>query len=184
VSKPLTWFGINVRVTRLPQFSSIFFFTTVFLSLVQSVPLQCASPASLASPSSYPFLHLLSSTSPLESVHSDVWTSPVPSLSRCKYYVVFVDEFSWFSWLYPLFNKSDVLSCFIKFKLLVENLFDTKIKYLQSDNGGEYTSTAFKQFLNQNGIFHRLTCPHTSKQNGIAERKHRYILETELSLLA
>jgi len=98
--------------------------------------------------------------------------------------VVFVDEFSWFSWLYPLFNKSDVLSCFIKFKLLVENLFDTKIKYLQSDNGGEYTSTAFKQFLNQNGIFHRLTCPHTSKQNGIAERKHRYILETELSLLA
>jgi hypothetical protein len=35
-----------------------------------------------------------SSSNTLEVVHSDVWTSPVPSLSRCKYYVVFVDEYS------------------------------------------------------------------------------------------
>jgi len=124
------------------------------------------------------------STKPLEVIHSDVWTSPAPSLSGCKFYVLFVDEFSRFSWLYPLFNKSDVLSCFIKFKLLVENLIDTKIKYFQSNNGGEYTSTAFKQFLTNNGIFHRLTCPHTSQQNGIAERKHRHIVETGLTLLA
>jgi hypothetical protein len=81
-------------------------------------------------------------------------------------------------------NKSDVLTCFIKFKLLVENLFDTHIKYLKSDNGGEYTSIAFKKFLSQNGIFHRLTSPHTSQQNGIAERKHRHILETGLTLPA
>jgi transposase InsO family protein len=78
-------------------------------------------------------------------------------------------------------NKSDVFLCFIKFKLLVENLFSTKIKYLQSDNDGEYTSTNFKQFLSQHGIFHCLTCPHTSQQNGIAKRKHRHILETGLT---
>jgi hypothetical protein len=81
-------------------------------------------------------------------------------------------------------NKSDVLPYFIKFKLLVEIFFDTHIKYLQSDNGGEYTSIAFKNFLSQNGIFHRLTCPHTSQQNGIAERKHHHVLETGLTLLA
>jgi hypothetical protein len=124
------------------------------------------------------------STKPLEVIHSDVWTSPVPSLSGCKFYIIFVDEFSRFSWLYPLFNKSDVLSCFIKFKLLVENLFDTKVKYFQSDSGGEYTSTAFRQFFTNNDNFHRLTCPHTSQQNGIAERKHHHIVETGLTLLA
>lgn len=29
-----------------------------------------------------------------------------------------------------------------------------------------------------------MTCPHTSQQNGIAERKHRHIVETGLALLA
>jgi hypothetical protein len=35
-----------------------------------------------------------SSSSPLEIIHSDVWTSPVPSLSGCKYYVLFVDKYN------------------------------------------------------------------------------------------
>lgn len=29
-----------------------------------------------------------------------------------------------------------------------------------------------------------MSCPHTSQQNGIAERKHRHIVETGLALLA
>jgi hypothetical protein len=124
------------------------------------------------------------STSPLELIHSDVWTSSISSLSGCKYYVLFVDDYSRFTWLYPLINKSDVYQCFVKFTLLVENLFSSKIKQLQTDNGGEYTSALFKQFLSQHGIFHRMTCPHTSQQNGIAERKHRHIMEMGLTLLA
>jgi transposase InsO family protein len=121
---------------------------------------------------------------PLELIHSDVWISPIPSLSGCKYYAIFVDDYSRFTWLYPILNKSEVYQCFVTFKLLVENQFDTKIKQFQSDNGGEYTSIQFKQYLSQNGVFHRLTCPHTSQQNGIAERKHRHILEVGLTLLA
>jgi transposase InsO family protein len=113
-----------------------------------------------------------------------VWTSPISSLSGCKYYVLFVDDYSRFTWLYPLLNKSDVYQCFVKFTLLVENLFSSKIKQLQTNNGGEYTSALFKQFLAQHGIFHKLTCPYTSQQNGIAERKHRHIMEMRLTLLA
>jgi len=124
------------------------------------------------------------STRPLELVHSDVWTSHVASLSGCKFYVLFVDDYSRFTWLYPILNKSDVYQSFVKFKLLAENLFSTKIQKFQSDNGGEYTSTLFKQFLAQHGILHRLTCPHTSQQNGIAERKHRHVVEMGLTLLA
>jgi histone deacetylase 1/2 len=36
----------------------------------------------------------------------------------------------------------------------------------------------------ENGIFHRRTCPHTSQQNGTAERKHRHIVDMGLTLLA
>jgi len=42
----------------------------------------------------------------------------------------------------------------------------------------------FSKFLVDHGIFPRTTCPHASQQNGIPERKHRLIIETELSLLA
>jgi transposase InsO family protein len=124
------------------------------------------------------------STHPLELIHSDVWTSPVVSIGGCKFYVVFIDDYSRFAWLFPLKQKSDVLTCFIKFKCLVENLFSYKIKQLQTDNGGEYVSKNFKQFTDSHGILHRLTCPYTSEQNGISERKHRHITETGLTLLA
>lgn len=45
-------------------------------------------------------------------------------------------------------------------------------------------SNQFKQFLQTNGILHRISCPYTALQNGLAERKHRHVVETYRSLLA
>jgi len=33
------------------------------------------------------------STAPLEIIHSDVWSTSTPSLSGCRYYVIFIDDF-------------------------------------------------------------------------------------------
>jgi hypothetical protein len=41
-----------------------------------------------------------------------------------------------------------------------------------------------KKLLETNGIMRRIFCPYTSQQNGIAERKHRHLVETGLALLA
>jgi hypothetical protein len=73
------------------------------------------------------------SKQPLELTHYDVLTSPIQSISGCKYHVIFIDDFSRFTWIYPLHNKSKVFEHFVKFKLLVENQFTTKIKQLQSN---------------------------------------------------
>ena len=126
----------------------------------------------------------IESTTPLEFIHSDVWSTSTPSLSGCLYYVIFIDDFTRFCWLYPISNKSDVYATFVKFKILVEKQFNYPIKQLQSDNGGEYYSNIFKQFLSDTGIFHRLSCPHTSQQNDLAKRKHCHIVEMGLTLLA
>jgi len=64
--------------------------------------------------------------------------------------------------MYPMHFKSDVFFIFQQNKVLVENLFSCTIQQLQSDNGGEYLSTEFHNFLAEHGIFHRLTCPYTS----------------------
>lgn len=66
---------------------------------------------------------------PLDLVHSDVWgPAPISYVSGFKYYVHFLDDYSRFTWIYPLKQKSDVLQAFIQFKNLVENQFNKKIK--------------------------------------------------------
>ena len=80
-------------------------------------------------------------------------------------------------------NKSDVPSSFIHFKSMAENHFSTSIKEFQCDNGGGYLSQQFKNLLRKSGIHQRLSCPYTSQQNRLAERKHRHIMEVGLSLL-
>jgi hypothetical protein len=121
---------------------------------------------------------------PLDLIHSDVWSCSTKSLGGCLYYVLFIDDFSRFTWLYPIHNKSDVFRVFVQFKSLVENQFSSSIKQFQCDGGVEYMSNQFKNFLVTHGILHRVSCPHTPQQNGVAEHKHRHIMEMGLSLLA
>ena len=44
------------------------------------------------------------------------------------------------------------------FKSYVETQFDTKLKILRIDGGGEYDNTKFHQFLSSHGILHQLSC--------------------------
>ena len=71
---------------------------------------------------------------------------------------------------------------FYEFQNHVERQLDTKLKAIQSDWGGEYHR--LNRYFQRTGIVHRVSCPHTSQQNGVAERKHRHLVETGLALLA
>ena len=65
----------------------------------------------------------------LELVHCDIWVpSPIPLCSGFLFFVIFVDDYSRYTWLYPLVNKSEVVSCFISFQARVEKQFSTKIQ--------------------------------------------------------
>uniref|UniRef100_A0A2N9H1V0 Integrase catalytic domain-containing protein n=1 Tax=Fagus sylvatica TaxID=28930 RepID=A0A2N9H1V0_FAGSY len=55
---------------------------------------------------------------------------------------------------------------------------------LLTDCGGEFTSTEFNSYCANSGIIHHLTCPHTPQQNGVAERKHRHLIQITLALLS
>lgn len=115
-------------------------------------------------------------------MYSDVWgPAPNKSFDGFLYYVIFVDHFTKYVWLYPLKNKSDVYSVFLQFKSIVEKFFGLPLIALYSDNGGEFIK--LKHFLNSNGISHYTTPPHTPELNGTAERRHRHIVETGRALL-
>jgi hypothetical protein len=150
-----------------------------------SSPESLCEPCLLAKSKCLPFSASNNVTKePLEIIHSDLWSSPMPSINGCRYYVVFIDNHSRFTWIYPLHHKSETFACFVKFKSLAGNLLSKKIKSFQSDGGGEFTFNQFKQYLSSNGILHRISYPYTAAQNGLAERKHRHIVETGLALLA
>nr|KYP59043.1 Retrovirus-related Pol polyprotein from transposon TNT 1-94 [Cajanus cajan] len=120
---------------------------------------------------------------PLQLVFSDIWgPSPVASSSGARYYIIFIDAFSKYSWIFLLHTKSQAFDAFNKFKTNVELQLGYRLKAIQTDNAKEYLK--FTKYLTENGIQHRLSCPHTHEQNGRPERKHRHITETSLTLLA
>ena len=130
-----------------------------------------------------PFQRLtLSSTTPFQVMFSDLWgPSLVLSLDKKLYYCIFVDQYTKYTWLYTIKNKSEVVSLFQKFRPLVENFFKTKVKSLYTDGGGEYTS--LQSYLQQHGIEHLVSPPYTPQRVAIAERRHRHIVETAKTLL-
>jgi len=118
----------------------------------------------------------------LELIFSDVWgPTPLFSSDDYRYFVIFVDAYTKYVCYYPLIAKSDVYSVFHQFQTLVEHQFSLKIKSVQIDWGGE--NRKLSTFFQTVGIHHRLICPHTYEQNGIIERRHSHIVETELTLL-
>ena len=78
-----------------------------------------------------------------------------------RFYVIFVDDFTHFTWLFLLKRKSDVFQVFLHFYSLVETQFSTKIKTLRSDGRGEFVNANFKSFCLEHGIFHQFSCPYS-----------------------
>ena len=107
------------------------------------------------------------SKSIFELIHSDVWgPSPVASIGGSRYFVVFIDDYSHYSWIFQMKSRSEILPIYSNFAKMVETQFFKRIKTFQSDNALEYTQYVFQALLHSYGIIHHLTCPGTSQQNG------------------
>ncbi|GJU86702.1 putative RNA-directed DNA polymerase [Tanacetum coccineum] len=61
--------------------------------------------------------------------------------------------------------------------------FDKSIKVFRSDNGTEFVNQNLSVFFNENGIVHQTSCSYTPQQNGVAERKHRHLLNVSRALM-
>ncbi|GAA0157121.1 hypothetical protein LIER_14454 [Lithospermum erythrorhizon] len=59
----------------------------------------------------------------------------------------------------------------------MKNQKEKKIKILKSDRGGEYFPKEFDDFCANEGIIQQQTTPYSPQQNGLAERKNRYLVE-------
>ena len=120
----------------------------------------------------------------LELIHSDV-KGPIEIQSHggSRYFITFIDDFSKWTTVYTMKEKSESFQCFKKFHKFAETHSGEKVKTLRTDNGGEYTSNEFQNYLEQNGIIHQPTVAYSPQQNGVAERMNRTLMDLVRSML-
>ena len=73
---------------------------------------------------------------------------------------------------------------FISLSNQIRTQFSQTVKCFQCDNGREYNNSLFHKYCVDNGLIFRFSCPHTSSQNGKAERKIHTINNMFRTLLA
>ena len=68
------------------------------------------------------------STDIFDLIHSDVWLpSPVSSIGGSRYFVVFIDDYSCYSWIFHMKNRSELLQVYSNFAKIVETQFSKRI---------------------------------------------------------
>jgi len=132
----------------------------------------------------HPAKNIMTTTRPLKLLHMDLF-GPVAyiSIGGNKYGLVIVDDYSRFTWVFFLQDKSEVQGVLRKFIKRAQNEFEVRIKNIRSDNGTEFKNTSIEQFLDEEGMKHEFSAPYTPQQNGIVERKNRTLIEAARTML-
>ena len=83
-----------------------------------------------------------------------------------KYFISFIDDYSWYMYIYLLYNKNEALGAFKLFKAEVEKQCEKQIKIMRIDRGGEYygrytedgqAPCPFAKFLQEHGMVAQYT---------------------------
>ncbi|KAL0311158.1 UNVERIFIED_CONTAM: Retrovirus-related Pol polyprotein from transposon RE2 [Sesamum angustifolium] len=118
------------------------------------------------------------SSSPFTLVHCDIWgPCRFESISGFRYFITFVDDYSRMIWVYLLKDRSQVPTIITSFYNEIKTQFSVNIRILRTDNALEFVQKTVSDFCDSKGILHQTSCPYTSQQNGVAERKHRHLLD-------
>jgi len=111
-------------------------------------------------------------------VHSDIWgPSPIPSLGRRRYYVMFTNDYSHHTWLTAMRMKDEMLAAYKAYAAWLSTQHRVKIKWLHSDHGGKYTGGAFSKFLADQGTEWQLTTHGMLQHNGVAESLNHHLMK-------
>lgn len=126
-----------------------------------------------------PFSHISIKTSTcFELLHLDVWDPyKVATYDGNKYFLTIIDDFSRMSWLFLLKFKSDVCVVIRQFLTYVLTQFDKSVRRIRTDNGTKFVNSVCDSLFKSLGIIHQKSYAYTPQQNGVAERKHKHILE-------
>ena len=95
--------------------------------------------------------------------YSDIWgPTSVPTKGGSQYFVIFVDKFSRYIWIYLFYHRSELVSIYQTFHKMIETQFNHTVKIFRPNNVQEYNDKYFLSFLDSNGTLPHWSCPYTS----------------------
>jgi hypothetical protein len=77
------------------------------------------------------------SNSSFDLVHSDIWgPAPTPSMGGSQYFVLFIDDYSRFTWIFMMKNRHVLPQIYINFAKMIKTQFSKTIKVYRRDSNG------------------------------------------------
>ena len=124
-------------------------------------------------------------TTPFFQIHNDAWgPAPQAGLKGHRWFLIFVDEATLYTWTYLLIAKSAVAAKIQQFCTMIETQLGCRIQHFCSDNAHNFFNANMSLFFfASKGILHESSSVATPEQNSIAERRTRYITSTAHTLL-
>ena len=107
----------------------------------------------------------------------------VLSINKSSYYLVVIDDYSRFTWVFLLSNKNGITDLIKKFIVMIENQMNEKVKALRTDNGTKFKNAILDHFCADRGILRRYSAVQTPQQNGVAERGNRTLIDAARTIL-
>jgi transposase InsO family protein len=127
----------------------------------------------------------ISTSKAFELLHMDLFGPTIYTIiSGNKYGFVIVDDFTRYTWVVFLVDKSDVFKIFKTFIKRVQNKFETTIKKVRSNNGSELKNTRIDELCDEYGIRHQFLAKYTPQSNGLVKRKNRTLIGMARSMLS
>jgi transposase InsO family protein len=110
----------------------------------------------------HPHKNIMTTDRPLELLHMDLF-DPIAyiSIDGSKYCLVIVDDYSRFTWVFFLQEKSQTQETLKGFLRRAQNEFELRIKKIRIDNGMEFKNSQIEAFLEDEGIKHEFSSPYT-----------------------
>ena len=132
----------------------------------------------------HPTKAYMSTTRVLELLHMDLFgPTTYKSLGGNLYCLMIVDDYSRYTWVFFLHDKTEVASCLKKFAKRAQNEFEVKLKKIRSDNRKEFDNTNIEAYCAEVGIKHEVSATYTPQQNGVVERKNRTLITLARTML-
>ena len=86
-----------------------------------------------------------------------------------RYFLLLVDSCSRYMWLQLLTSKDEAAEAIKKFKACAEAESGKKLRVLQTDRGGEFTSVEFAEYYVDQGVVRHHIAPYSPQQNSMVE---------------
>nr|GEU81377.1 putative ribonuclease H-like domain-containing protein [Tanacetum cinerariifolium] len=102
---------------------------------------------------------------------------------RKRYVLVFIDDYSRYTWVFFLHSKDEASELIISFINKTQVNLQLQVQRVRTDNGTEFKNKTLAKFFDEVGITQQFSDARMPQQNGVVERRNRTLVEAARTML-